>query len=221
MAKIAIIYYSSTGNTYEIAKAVEEGATQAGAETRLRKVRELAPDEVIATQAGWQAYVQATAGVPEATLDDLDWADGYVFGTPTRYGVMSAQLKQFIDTSGPLWAQGKLANKAVSAFTGAFNAHGGQETTLLTIYNVMYHWGAIVVPPGYTDPILYAAGGNPYGTSYSTPQGGQGIPDEVLQAARYQGGRVARFADVIAAHRDQLAPTPQEAAQGAQAAGAN
>ncbi len=217
MAKIAIIYYSSTGNTYEIAKAVEEGATQAGAETRLRKVRELAPDEVIATQAGWQAHAQATANVPEATLDDLDWADGYVFGTPTRYGVMSAQLKQFIDTSGPLWAQGKLANKAVSAFTGAGNAHGGQETTLLTIYNVMYHWGAIVVPPGYTDPLLYAAGGNPYGTSYSTPRGGQGIPGEILQAARYQGGRVARFADVIATHRDRLVPTLRE---GAEAAGA-
>lgn len=221
MAKIAVIYYSSTGNTYEIAKAVEEGAKQAGAETRLRKVRELAPDEVIATQAGWQAHRQATAHIQEATLDDLDWADGYVFGTPTRYGVMSAQLKQFIDTSGPLWAQGKLANKAVSAFTGAFNAHGGQETTILTIYNVMYHWGAIVVPPGYTDPILYAAGGNPYGTSYSTPQGGQGIPSEVLQAAGYQGGRVARFAAVIAAHRDQLTPTQQEAAAGAEAAGGN
>ncbi len=221
MAKIAVIYYSSTGNTYEIAKAVEEGAKQAGAETRLRKVRELAPAEVIATQAGWQAHAQATAGVPEATLDDLDWADGYVFGTPTRYGVMSAQLKQFIDTSGPLWAQGKLANKAVSAFTGAFNAHGGQETTILTIYNVMYHWGAIVVPPGYTDPILYAAGGNPYGISYSTPQGGQSIPGEILQAARYQGGRVARFADVISTHKDRLTPTPREAEEGAVAAGAS
>jgi NAD(P)H dehydrogenase (quinone) len=85
----------------------------------------------------------------------------------------------------------------------------------------MYHWGAIVVPSGYTDPILYAAGGNPYGTSYSTPQAGQGIPKEILQAARYQGGRVARFADVIAVRRDQLVPTQQEAAQGAEAAGAN
>jgi len=221
MAKIAVIYYSSTGNTYEIAKAVEEGARQAGAETRLRKVRELAPDEVIATQAGWQAHVQATADVPEASLDDLDWADGYLFGTPTRYGVMSAQLKQFLDTSGPLWAQGKLANKPVSAFAGAGNAHGGQETTLLTIYNAMYHWGAIIVPTGYTDPILYAAGGNPYGISYSTPRDANGIPGEVLQAARYQGGRVARFADVISTHKDRLTPTPQEAQEGAAAAGAS
>ncbi len=115
----------------------------------------------------------------------------------------------------------ELPSKVESAFTGEGNAHGGQETIILTIYNVVYHWGAIVVSPGYTDPILYAAGSNPYGTSYSTPQGDQGIPREILQAARYQGGRVARFDDVIAAHRDQLVPTPQEAAQGAEAAGAS
>lgn len=199
MAKIAVIYYSSTGNTYKMAKAVEEGAKAAGAETRLRKARELAPEEAIASNQGWQAHRVATAHVPEATLDDLEWADGFVFGTPTRFGAMSAQLKQFLDTSGPLWGQGKLANKAVGAFTGAGNAHGGQETTLMTIYNVMYHWGAIIVPQGYTDPLLYAAGGNPYGASFSDPQGGE-LPEEVLAAARYQGGRVARFATVLAAH---------------------
>jgi len=199
MAKIAVIYYSSTGNTYKMAQAVEAGAKAAGAETRLRQVRELAPEEAIASNQGWQAHRVATAHVPEATLDDLEWADGFLFGTPTRFGAMSAQLKQFLDTSGPLWGQGKLANKAVGAFTGAGNAHGGQETTLMTIYNVMYHWGAIIVPQGYTDPLLYAAGGNPYGASFSDPQGGE-LPEEVLAAARYQGGRVARFATVLAAN---------------------
>ena len=199
MAKIAVIYYSSTGNTYKMAKAVEEGAKAAGAETRLRKARELAPEEAIASNQGWQAHRVATAHVPEATLDDLEWADGFVFGTPTRFGAMSAQLKQFLDTSGPLWSQGKLANKAAGAFTGAGASHGGQETTLMTIYNVMYHWGAIIVPQGFTDPLLYAAGGNPYGASFSDPQGGE-LPEEVLAAARYQGGRVARFATVLAAN---------------------
>jgi len=218
MTKIAVIYYSATGNTYQVAQAVDEGAKQAGAEARLRKVRELAPAEAIASNQGWKEHAQATADIPEATLDDLDWADGFLFGTPTRYGALSAQLKQFLDTSGPLWAQGKLANKAVGAFVGAGNAHGGQETTLLTIYNVMYHWGAIIVPTGYTDPVLYAAGGNPYGTSYATPQQG-GVPEEILTAARYQGGRVARFAAVFAANAAQLVPTPQEAQQGAAAAG--
>jgi len=220
MAKIAVIYYSTYGNTYQVAQAVEEGARQAGAETRLRKVRELAPDEAVATQAGWQAHVQATQHIPEATLDDLDWADGYLFGSPTRYGAMTAQLKQFFDTSGPLWAQGKLSNKAVAAFTGAGNAHGGQETTIQTIYNVMQHWGAVIVPPGYTDPIVYAAGGNPYGVSFTQPQDGK-VPEEVLAAARYMGGRVARFAEVIASNRDKLVPTPREAEQGAVAAGAS
>ncbi len=204
MAKIAIIYYSATGHTYQVAQAVEEGARQAGAETRLRTVRELAPDEAIATNQGWQAHRQATGHIQEATLDDLTWADGYLFGTPTRYGAVSAQLKQFLDTTGPIWGQGLLANKPVAAFTGAFNAHGGQETTLLTVYNVMYHWGAIIVPPGYTDPVLYGAGGNPYGVSYSTPQGDQGMPEAVLAAARYMGGRVARYAAVIAENRDRL-----------------
>lgn len=220
MAKIAVIYYSTYGHIYQVAQAVEEGTRAAGAETRLRKVRELAPDEVIATQAGWQAHVQATQHVPEATLDDLEWADGYLFGTPTRYGAMSAQLKQFLDTTGPLWAQGKLSNKPVAAFTGAQNAHGGQETTIQTIYNVMQHWGAVIVPPGFTDPILFAAGGNPYGVSFTQPQDGK-IPEEVLAAARYMGGRVARFADVISTHKDQLTPTPQEAQEGAAAAGAS
>lgn len=196
MARVAVIYYSSTGNTYEIAKAIEEGARSAGAETRLRKVRELAPDEAIATNQGWVQHRQATGHIEEATLEDLDWADAYAFGTPTRFGAMSAQLKQFFDTAGPLWAQGKLANKAATAFTGAMNPHGGQETTLLTIYNVMYHWGTVVVAPGYTDPKLFAAGGNPYGTSYTMPQEGS-IPEEVLEAARYQGARLARFAAIL------------------------
>lgn len=203
MANIAVIYYSSTGNTYELAKVVEEGAKTAGAETRLRRVRELAPDEAIASNQGWQQHVQATAHVQEATLDDLDWADGFIFGTPTRYGAMSAQLKQFLDTSGPLWAQNKLANKAAAAFVGAGNAHGGHETTIMTIYNVMCHWGAIIVPPGYTDPIVYASGGNPYGVSYATPQSG-GIEAPVLDAGRYLGGRVARFAAVLSANKDRL-----------------
>lgn len=218
MTKIALIYYSSTGNTYELIKAAEEGARDAGAETRVRKVRELAPEEAIATNAGWQQHVQATQDVPEATLDDLDWADGYVFGTPTRFGNVSAQLKQFLDTAGPLWAQGKLSNKAVAGIVGAGNAHGGQETTLLTLYNVMYHWGAVIVPTGYTDPLLYAAGGNPYGVSYSDP-GGNPQPPEVLAAARYLGARIARFAAVLAENRDRLLPTQEEAHAGATAAG--
>jgi len=204
MAKIAVIYYSATGNAYTVALAVAAGATAAGAEVRVRKVRELAPDEAIATNKGWEAHRAATQHVEEATLADLEWADGYAFGTPTRFGVVSAQLKQFLDTTGPLWFKGGLANKAVTAFTGASYQHGGQEATLFSIYTVAYHWGAVVVPPGYTDPTVKGAGGNPYGTSFTDPRGGA-LPDEVLAAARYQGTRLARYADVLAANAAALA----------------
>ncbi|HWG84052.1 MAG TPA: NAD(P)H:quinone oxidoreductase [Deinococcales bacterium] len=218
MAKVAIIYYSSYGNTYQLAKAVEEGARATGSETRLRKVRELAPDEVIATQAGWHAHRQATQHVQEATLADLEWADGIILGAPTRYGGPAAQMKQFIDTTGPLWARGGLANKAVSGFTGAQNPHGGQEATLLSLYNAFYHWGSIIVPVGYTDPVIYQAGGNPYGVSFTQPKEGD-LPDAVLAAGRYLGGRVARYAEVLASNQARLLPRPEQAARGAEAAG--
>jgi NAD(P)H dehydrogenase (quinone) len=220
MAKIAIVYYSSEGHAHQVAAAYEEGARNAGAETRLRRVPELAPDEAIASNQGWAAHLAATQNVPEATLADLEWADGFVFGAPTRFGNMASQMKQFIDTTGPLWAQGKLANKAVTAFTGAMNAHGGQESSILAFYTSMFHWGAVIVPPGYTDPRLFAAGGNPYGVSYTAPYGDPSVPPEVLEAARYSGERLARYATVIAKNLDSLLPTPQEAREGAEAAGA-
>jgi NAD(P)H dehydrogenase (quinone) len=203
MAKIAVIYYSATGNAHKVAQAIQEGAVSAGAEVRLRKVRELAPVEAIASNKGWEAHLVDTKLVPEATLSDLEWADGFAFGTPTRFGAMSAQLKQFLDTSGPLWMQGKLADKAATAFVGASYPHGGQETTLMTIYNMMYHWGAIIVPPGYTDASIGKAGGNPYGTSYTDPRGAE-LPPELFAAARYQGVRLARYAGVLADNRAAL-----------------
>lgn len=198
MPNITIVYYSSTGHTYEMARAVETGARAAGAETRLRKARELAGPEAIAAKPAWQAHLEATRNVPEATGEDLAWADGFVFGTPTRFGLPAAQLKQFIDQLGPLWAQGKLQDKAVGAFTGAGNLHGGQESTLLALHNAFYHWGCIIVPPGYTDASIKPAGGNPYGTSFLA---GQPLAPEILAAARHQGARITRFAGILAAAR--------------------
>ena len=203
MAHIAIVYYSSTGHTHCIAQEAASGAEAAGAEVRLRRVAELAPDSAIDSNPAWRAHVEATKDVPVATPDDLDWADGFLLGTPTRFGLPAAQLKQFIDQCGGLWAAGKLANKAAGAFTGAGNPHGGQESTLLAVQNVLYHWGSIIVPTGYTDPLLFAAGGNPYGVSFTDPQGGD-LPEETRAAARYQGGRIARFAAVLAGNREAL-----------------
>lgn len=190
MTKIAIVYYSATGTTYKLAKAMEEGAKQAGAEVRILKVRELAPDEAIASNEGWSAHRLETQAIPEATLADLEWADGIIFGTPTRYGLPSAQLKQFIDTTGPLWGAGKLNNKIGSSFTSVATLHGGHESTILAINNIFYSWGCLIVAPSYADPIQFQAG-NPYGASF-TSQNGTVAPDETaLNAARFQGKRVA------------------------------
>ncbi len=196
--KVAVIYYSSTGNVHALARAVAEGAEKAGAEVRLRRVPELAPDSAIDANPAWRAYVDGAASEVEvATLDDLRWADAYAFGSPTRYGNIAAQLKQFFDTSGGLWQAGELSDKPVTAFTSAHNAHGGNESTLLALYNTMYHWGAVIVPPVYTHPLLYAAGGNPYGAAHI---GGSGEPsEEVLNAARYQGERLATVAAKLTA----------------------
>ncbi|MEU5947682.1 NAD(P)H:quinone oxidoreductase [Micromonospora sp. NPDC047465] len=179
--KVAVIYYSATGITYQMAQAACEAAGEAGAEVRLRKVRELAPDEAIRSNSGWHAHRMETQEVPEAQLDDLSWADVVIFGTPTRYGVMAAQLKQFIDTTGPLWSQGALANKVYSAFCTTATSHGGQEATLLSLFTVFYHWGGVVVTPGYTDPSQFVAG-NPYGASH-TSNNGETAPDDIALGA--------------------------------------
>ncbi|MGW4500051.1 NAD(P)H:quinone oxidoreductase [Micromonospora sp. NPDC004336] len=179
--KVAVIYYSATGITYQMAQAACEAAGEAGAEVRLRKVRELAPDEAIRSNSGWHAHQLETQDVPEVQLDDLSWADVVIFGTPTRYGVMAAQLKQFIDTTGPLWSQGALANKVYSAFCTTATSHGGQEATLLSLFTVFYHWGGVVVTPGYTDASQFVAG-NPYGASH-TSNNGEIAPDAIALGA--------------------------------------
>ncbi|MHB8296660.1 MAG: NADPH-dependent FMN reductase family protein, partial [Acidimicrobiales bacterium] len=120
-----------------------------------------------------------------------------------RFGNVSSQLKQFIDQTGPLWMAGRLADKAATSFTSAINRHGGQETTLLALNNTFYHWGAVIVAPGYTDPLLYAAGGNPYGTSFVAGMQGAQPGDEVLAAARYQGRRLAQVARWLAELRSE------------------
>ncbi|MGR7024179.1 NAD(P)H:quinone oxidoreductase [Geodermatophilus sp. URMC 62] len=192
MTKIAVIYYSSTGNVHQLAAALAEGAAEAGAEVRLRRVKELAPQEAIDSNPLWRAHVDATADeVQEATPADMEWADGYALGTPTRFGTPAAQMKQFIDTLGGLWFTGKLANKGATAFTSAQNAHGGNESTILTLFNVFSHFGAVIVPPGYTDPLLFEAGGNPYGVSNASGGKSATATEAELAAARYQGRRLA------------------------------
>ncbi|MCW2599051.1 MAG: putative flavodoxin [Frankiales bacterium] len=195
-AKVSVIYYSATGSVWQLAKAVVQGAEKNGAEVRLRKVPELAPEEAIASNKGWSSHRLETQDVVDATATDVTWADAVVFGTPTRYGNVSAQLKQFLDSLGPQWAQGALANKVYSGFVSVGTAHGGHESTLLALYNTIYHFGGIVVAPGYTDPIKFQDG-NPYGTSHTSANGVNPPGDLEYSAAMFQGGRVTQVATAL------------------------
>lgn len=191
--KLAIIYYSSTGTNYKLAEMAAEGAREAGAEVKVLKVPELAPEEAINSNPAWKAHVDETKDVPAVTLADLEWADAIIFSVPTRFGVMAAQMKQFLDTTGGLWFHGKLVNKVVSAMTSAQNPHGGQEQTIMSLYTMMYHWGAIIAAPGYTDPVIFAAGGNPYGTSVTVDQNGNMV-ENVKDAVKHQAKRTVTVA---------------------------
>src|ERR1700752_5158810 len=149
-ARVLVAYYSATWRVRALAKAVAPGATDAGAEVRLRHVEELAPEMLISANQAWGRHRSEVGEEPTATLDDLDWADGIAFGTPTRFGNVAAQLKLFLDEAGELWMKGRLINKVITGFTSAQTAHGGQEATILALNNTFYHWGAIVLPLGYT-----------------------------------------------------------------------
>ncbi len=202
-AHVAVIYYSATGNVHGLAKAVAEGAEQAGAEVRLRHVEELASELEISQNQYWGRHRSQMGNEPVANLDDLEWADGVAFGTPTRFGNVAAQLKQFIDQAGKLWQDGKLANKVGTAFTSSQTTHGGQESTILALNNTLYHWGMLILPLGYTVQEVFAAGGNPYGTSFVSEHIVTGPDDQALALARYQGLRLASYAAVIAEARRQ------------------
>ncbi|MFC6092603.1 NAD(P)H:quinone oxidoreductase [Saccharothrix lopnurensis] len=194
--KTAVVYYSATGSVHAMAQAAAEAAEDAGSEVRLRKVRELAPEEAIASNQGWASHAKQTQDLPEATLDDLEWADLLIFGAPTRFGMPAAQLKQFLDTTGPLWGAGKLVNKVATSFTSAATAHGGQETTITALNNTFYHWGCVIVPPGYADPIQFQAG-NPYGASHVS-NNGQVPPGQVeLDAISFQARRAVGIARAL------------------------
>lgn len=194
--KVSVIYYSSTGIGAEIANTLVAEAEAAGAEVRLRRVPELAPDSAIDSNPAWRANVEATRSVPEATPDDVVWADAVIFGSPTRFGNIAAQLKQYIDTLGGEWAQGRLADKVYSGFTSSSTAHGGQESTLLALYNTIHHFGGIVVAPGYTDGSKFVDG-NPYGTSHVDAQGENKVGDITRAAASVQAHRVVKVARAL------------------------
>lgn len=196
--KLTIVYYSTYGTNHAMAQIAAEAAKEAGAEVRLRKVRETAPQEVVQATEKWAAHAKATADIPVVSNDDMTWANAYLFSAPTRFGTMASQMRAFIDTLGPLWQQGQLNDKPVSAMSSALNMHGGQETTLLGMYTTFMHWGSIIVTPGYTHPGIFESGGNPYGASATA--GSDNPVDEKLRVSiRHQAERLVKFAEKLAA----------------------
>jgi NAD(P)H dehydrogenase (quinone) len=191
--KVAVVYYSATGTIATLAREITETAEKLGAEVRLRRASELAPRAAIDSNPAWAENVRATANIPEAVPADIDWADAVIFGTPTRFGNVSSQLKQVIDQLSPLWAEGKLADKVYSGFTSSASLHGGQESTLLALYNTIHHWGGLIASPGYLDPSKFVDG-NPYGTSHVDGSGSNPVDDVARTAARVQTERVIRIA---------------------------
>lgn len=199
--QLSVIYYSATGTVAELARTLADEAEKAGAEVRLRKVAEVAAEAAINANPAWRANLDATQDISQASPDDVAWADAVLFGTPTRWGNVSAQLRMFIESLAPYWPKGVLQDKAYSGFTASSSAHGGQESTLLALYNTIHHIGGIVVAPGYTDPAKHVDG-NPYGTSHVSARGKIPVDDIARAAAAVQAKRVVMVARAL---RDGLA----------------
>jgi len=195
VTKLAVIYYSATGHGTTMAARVAAAAEAAGAEVRIRHIAETRDAESFAQNPAWTANYQATKDLPTATGDDIAWADAVIFGSPTRFGSVASQLREFLDSLGGLWSQGKLADKVYAAFTSTNTAHGGQETTLLTLYVTLMHFGGIIVPPGYTDELKYVDG-NPYGASLTAGHDNISELDDATNAALdHLARRVVSVAD--------------------------
>ncbi len=194
--KLAVIHYSSTGTNHKLAHWAGEAAQEAGAEVKVLKVAETAPEAAIASNPAWKQHYESVKDEPEAKPEDLEWADAVIFSAPTRFGSKSVQMQQFFDLTGGLWAQGKLVNKVCSAMSSAQNPHGGQEATILSLYTSLFHWGAIIAAPGYTDQSVFAAGGNPYGTSVTVDQDGNMVEgeDKIKAAVQHQARRTIEVA---------------------------
>jgi len=199
-ANILVVFYSRDGSVEALAKAVGEGAREAGAEVRLRRVSDLVSTDVMAKVPGWEERSKrmlAEYGTP--THADAEWADGIIFGTPTRFGNTSAELKAFIDGLGGLWFQGKLNGKAAGAFTSTSGPHGGNETTVVSLFIPMAHLGFIIVPNGYTHEKVFHGHGTPYGSSSASGQNSSKPTADELVVAKHQGARVTQVAAALKA----------------------
>lgn len=201
MARVLVLYYSAYGHIETMAYAVAEGVHNAGAEVSVKRVPELVSDEV-AKKAGYKRDQRA----PIATVEELPTYDAIIFGSGTRYGVVTSQLRNFIDQTGALWQKGSLVGKVGSVFTSSATQHGGQESTVLTFVPTLLHLGFIVVGLPYSFQgqmgVEEVKGGSPYGASTITNADGTRWPSPIeLEAARYQGRHVAEITRALLSGR--------------------
>lgn len=202
--KILVVYYSMYGHVHRLAEAIAEGAREVnGAEVMLRRVPETLSDEILEKMGALKAREMMTQ-VPVCTIDEVGSADGIIFGTPTRFGNMCGQMRQFLDAAGQLWVKGSLVGKVGSVFTSSNTQHGGQESTILSFHITLLHLGMVVagLPYSFTGQsrIDEITGCSPYGTSTIAGSRGERMPSEnELAAARYQGKYVAEIASKQAA----------------------
>lgn len=197
--RVLIVYYSTYGHVHQMAEAVAEGAGQVqGAEVVLRRVPETLSDEILGKMGAIEAQ-KAFAHIPICTVDELASADAIIFGTPTRFGNMCGQMRQFLDATGQLWSQGALVGKVGSVFASTATQHGGQESTLLSFHITLLHQGMVIVGLPYAFQgqmrIDEITGGSPYGATTIAGTSGERMPSQnELEAARYQGKHVATVA---------------------------
>jgi NAD(P)H dehydrogenase (quinone) len=200
MAKIGIVYWSMYGATYELARAIADGAEKDGAEVHLRRVPDPLLPEQVKAMDGVAAAIDAQADVPEATVDELTEFDGIVFGSPTRYGSNVAQLQNFFDQTGPQWQSGAFVGKPAGFFTGAGTIHGGHESTILSMSTFAYHHGMPIVPLGYgvaPEVQTTRSGGGPYGPTQLGD--GEGLTDDERAIAMAYGAHFHAIAQKLAA----------------------
>lgn len=201
--KVLIVYYSLYGHVHRMAEAVFEGVKEVkDADVEMRRVPETLPEEVLVKMGAVEAQ-KSFAHVPICTVDELASADAIIFGTPTRFGNMCGQMRQFFDATGQLWARGALVGKVGSIFTSSGTQHGGQESTILSFHITLLHHGMIIVGLPYTFQgqmrIDEITGGSPYGASTIAGGKGERMPSEnELSAARFQGKHVAMIASKLA-----------------------
>jgi NAD(P)H dehydrogenase (quinone) len=196
MTKVLIAFYSRTGSVEALAKAVAEGVRGEGAELRIRRAREVVSPEVMQMAPGWtESAARMNAEYEAPTSADAEWADAIILGSPSRFGVVSSELKAWLDSLGGLWAGGKLVGKVGSAFSSSSVLHGGNEMVIASMWMPLAHLGLILVPTGYADPAMFQAG-TPYGATAATGHG-RALTAEEQAAATWQGKRVALVAKAL------------------------